>query len=72
MAKNSAPKNFKESIDWTDWKATLINFRKSPPRINGVPLIYVIRYNITPTVGGKLSFIDYYVNRSMMKEIVLP
>ena len=51
MAKSARPKNFTEKMKWSDWKATLINFLKSQPGRNGVPLDYVIRSDVNPNVG---------------------
>ena len=49
-------------MEWIDWKADLIKSLKYQPRRNGSPLSYVIRDNITPTVGGNLNFLGDYVN----------
>ena len=49
-------------MKWIDWKAALIKFLKYQLRRNGSPLSYVIRDNITPTVGGNLNFLDDYIN----------
>ena len=43
MAKSARPETFTEKMKWSDWKVTLLNFLKSQPGRNGVPLSYVIR-----------------------------
>ena len=72
MAKNYTPKSFKEIGEWIDWKATLINFLKYQPGRNVVPLSYVIRNKITPTIGGNLNFLDDSINIALTTGRFLP
>ena len=46
IKNNSIPNNFTENMEWMDWKVTLIKFNKYLPGNNGLPLNYVIIYNI--------------------------
>ena len=64
MANKSIPKNFTENMEWMYWKATVINFLKSQPGKNGVPLDYVIRDNVVAIVRTNTKFIDDYVDRN--------
>ena len=68
MANNSMTKNFTEKMEWMDWKSTLINFLKSQPGRNGVPLNYVIRYNVAAIIQTNTNFIDCYVDRTPLTE----
>ena len=70
MAKKSIKKNFTEKMEWLDWKATLINFLKSQPGSNGVPLNYVIRDNVSAFIQTNTNFLDDYVDRTPLTERV--
>ena len=60
MAKSARPKTFTEKMKWTDWKVTLLNFLKSQPGRNGVPLSYVIRNENAPVQPTYANFLDEY------------
>ena len=64
MAKSARPKNFTEKMKWLDWKTTLVNFLKSQPGRNGVPLDYVIRNDTTPAAAAAGNFLQDYSNRA--------
>ena len=64
MAKNSMPKNFTDKMEWTDWKSTLVNFLKSQPGRNGVPLNYVVRDNVAGVTRQNANFLDDYVDKT--------
>ena len=71
MANKSFLKNFTESMEWMEWKAKLINFLKSKPVRNGVPLNYVIRENVAAIVRTNGNFLDDYVDMNSITERVL-
>ena len=62
MTKSAGPKNFTEKMKWSDWTSTLINFFKSQPGRNGVPLDYVIHNDVNPMGGNVVSFLQDYSN----------
>ena len=64
MANKSMPNNFTENMERMEWKAKLINFLKSQPGRNGVPLNYVIRDNVFAIVRTNMNFLGDYVDRT--------
>ena len=67
MVKSARPKTFTEKIKWSDWKVTLLNFLKSQPGRNGVPLSYVIRSDNVPVQPTYANFLDEYVAREPLQ-----
>ena len=64
MAKTAKPKQFTGQIKWLDWRDSFINFLRSQPGRNGVPLSYVIRPNIAPLIRVNTQFLDDYVDQA--------
>ena len=50
MSKTAKPKQFTGQTKWLDWRDSFVNFLRSQPGRNGVPLSYVIRPNIAPLI----------------------
>ena len=48
-------------------KSTLINFLKSQPGRNGVPLDYVVHDDVNPGAGTMVSFLQDYSNRALLQ-----
>ena len=43
MLEPAKPDKFKETTKWEDWKPTFLNYLRSIPRRDGIPLKYVCR-----------------------------
>ena len=67
MAKSARPKMFTEKMKWTDWKVTLLNFLKSQPGRNGVPLSYVIRSDNLVVQNNYANFLDEYAAKAPLQ-----
>ena len=66
-ASTALPKQFTEESKWIDWKGSFINFLRTQPGRDGVPLNYVIRDNVNPPPAGtppSTEFLDDYVSHS--------
>ena len=63
MANNEMPKSFTEKMEFMDWKPTLVNFLKSQPGRNGVPLNCVVRDNEATIIRPNANFLYKYVDR---------
>ena len=59
------PIKFKETSKWEDWYPTFLNFLRSIPGRNGVPLSYVCRDNDQPAgYDTNLDFIENYIHKT--------
>ena len=60
-------------MECMEWKATLINFLKYKPVINGVPLNYVISDNMANIVQTNTNFLDDYVDgKPLTGRVLMP
>ena len=64
MLKTAMPKQFKDDIKWEDWKTTFVNFLRTQPGRNGVPLSYVIRDSPAAIIQTNANFLDDYIDRA--------
>ena len=55
------PNCFSDKLKWEDWNPSFINFLRSIPGRNGIPLSYVIRSNPLPDPVTHTDFLDDYV-----------
>ena len=62
LSEASKPDSFKDKSVWKDWKPTFVNYLRHIPDINGVPLIYVIRYYCTIENNPNDMLNDYIRN----------
>jgi hypothetical protein len=62
LAEAAKPEKFRESMKWEDWKPTFLNYLRSIPGRDGIPLKYICRETDTPdpTVLND-DFLDDYV-----------
>ena len=67
MAKNTMLKNFTAMMKWINWKVTLINFLKSQPGSNGVPLNYAAHDNVKPIVRNNPNFLNDYSDKTQLQ-----
>ena len=56
--KNAMTKKFTDKMKWINWNVTLINFLKYQTGMNGVPLNYIVEYNVKQIVKTKPNFLD--------------
>ena len=61
IVDSAKPTKYSDSTKWDDWNPTFVNFLRSIPGRDGVPLSYVIRKNGTPDPTPHLDFLDDYV-----------
>ena len=65
LIDTAKPNKFKDTYKWEDWCPTFLNFLRSIPGRNGVPLSYVCRANDFPSpYDENMDFIDNYVMRA--------
>lgn len=62
MAEAAKPSKFSTSTKWEDWEPTFLNYLRSIPGRDGVPLKYVCRANEVPDSSPRDDFLDEYVN----------
>ena len=63
-AKTCKPKQFTDKVKWLDWKDSFVNFLRTQPGRNGVPLSYVVRNNETAIIRVNPQFLDDYVDQA--------
>ena len=63
ITDTAKPRHFTNDSKWDEWKPTLLNFLRSIPGRNGVPLSYICREEDAPAVtyDHNIDFIDNYV-----------
>lgn len=61
MVKSAKPAPFTSDMLWADWHPTFLNFLRSIPGRDGVPLKYVCRDNDAPIRQAQVNFLDDYV-----------
>lgn len=62
ISEAAKPTKFKENMKWEDWHPTFINFLRSIPGRNGVPLSYICREYDQPEANNpNISFIENYI-----------
>lgn len=64
LAEAAKPERFKEGTKWEDWKPTFLNYIRSIPGRDGVPLKYVCRDSDEPIVELHDDFLDDYVAKA--------
>lgn len=65
LIDTAKPSKFKDTYKWEDWCPTFLNFLRSIPGRNGVPLSYVCRTNDFPLPPDpNTDFMDNYVTRA--------
>jgi hypothetical protein len=61
LSEAAKPEKFKETTKWEDWKPTFLNYIRSIPGRDGVPLKYVCRDDDNPDPTPHEDFLDDYV-----------
>ena len=61
IVENAKPGPFNAKTKWEDWSPTFLNFLRSIPGRDGVPLKYVCRPNDAPDPTPHTDFLDDYV-----------
>ena len=62
LASAAKPKQFTDKDKWDEWEPTFINYLRSIPGRDGVPLKYVCRENDAPDPTPQRTFLDEYVS----------
>lgn len=62
MSQQALPQDFTNDVQWEDWNPTFVNYLRTMPGRDGVPLQYVVRMNdaAVPTVHE--DFLEIYIN----------
>ena len=73
LSEAAKPDKFKETTKWEDWKPTFINYLRSIPGRDGIPLKYICRENdaAEPLVTND-DFLDDYVANAPLKGTHMP
>jgi hypothetical protein len=62
LAEAAKPDSFKKTPKWEDWKPTFINYLRSIPERDGIPLKYICRENdAAEPLAARDDFLDDYV-----------
>ena len=62
ISEAARPIKFKENMKWEDWYPTFLNFLRSIPGRNGVPLSYICReYDRPEPNNPNINFIENYI-----------
>ena len=67
LADAAKPDKFKDSAKWEDWKPTFLNYLRSIPGRDGVPLKYVCRDDTEPMPVVHDDFLDDYVSMAPLR-----
>jgi len=62
ITENAKPARFKAMIKWEDWKPVFLNFLRSIPGRDGVPLSYICRDNPIAAINPAAELLDMYVD----------
>ena len=61
IVESAKPTRFNQDMKWEDWAPTFINFLRSIPGRDGVPLSYIVRTNDVPDPTPNMDYLDDYV-----------
>ena len=61
LSEAAKPAPFKSTTKWTDWAQAFLNYLKTIPGRDGVPLSYVCRTNPTPDPTPHPDFLEMYI-----------
>ena len=61
LSEAAKPDKFKDNVKWEDWKPTFLNYLRSIPGRDGIPLKYVCREKDEPDPMVNGDFLDDYV-----------
>ena len=64
ISDTATPAQFTSSVKWVDWVPTFINFLRSIPGRNGVPLSYVCRPDNVIIQPNYADFLDEYIDKA--------
>ena len=67
LSEAAKPEKFKESTKWEDWKPTFLNYIRTMPGRDGVPLKYICRENDEPDDTPHDDFLDDYVDMAHLE-----
>ena len=64
MTDNAKPKHFTDKIKWEDWNPTFLNFLRSIPGRDGVPLKYICRETEEGEFAPNADFLESYIMKA--------
>ena len=64
LAEAAKPDKFSKDLVWDEWENTFVNFLRSIPGRNGIPLQYVIRENEQADPTPNDDFLDDYIKNA--------
>ena len=66
ISETTKPKDFMSNSKWTDWELALVNYLRSLPGCDGLPLKYIIISNIDPYPTIRMDFLGMYVSMATL------
>ena len=66
ISNATKPVRLTKQVKWEYWAPTSINYVRSIPLRDGIPLKYIIRENDLPDLTPNKDFIDEYVNNATL------
>ena len=67
LSEAAKPGPFKSTTKWTDWVHAFLNYLKTIPGRDGVPLAYVCRTNSTPDPTPHPDFLEMYIKMAPLQ-----
>jgi hypothetical protein len=66
LSDAAKPENFKTTTKWADWAPTFLNYLRTMPEKDGVPLKCICRLNEAPDPTPNEDFLDNYVSMAAL------
>ncbi len=66
IASAAKPEKFTKDMKWDDWYPSFMNYLRTIPGREGVPLHYVIRENEIPKLDPMADYLDEYIDRAAL------
>lgn len=67
ISDSAKPSSFTKDAKWEEWQPVFVNYLRTLPGRNGVPLSYIVRDNDDPDPISRSSFLDEYVAMSPLQ-----
>ena len=67
LSEAAKPDKFKDNAKWEDWKPTFLNYLRSIPGRDGIPLKYICREKNEPDPTANGDFLDDYVTMAPLE-----
>jgi hypothetical protein len=66
LSDAAKPEKFKTETKWTDWVPSFLNYLRTIPGRDGIPLRYICRENEAPDPTPNADFLDDYVSMALL------